>query len=186
MKMKKKLNYNNSTKTAIGGIIAALSLVIMMLTTVIPTLTYAMPAMAGVLLILIVIEVDKKWATGVYVVVSILSMFLIADKEAAVMYVMFFGYYSILKAIIEGKLNKVFSWIVKFAVFNVTMILAFLIVTYVFNIPFDDMSKFGKWSVWILLLIGNFVFLIYDFLLTRLVSLYMLRLHKSFKRIFKY
>lgn len=182
----KKLKYNNSTKTAIGGIIAALSLVIMMLTSVIPTLTYAMPAMAGVLLILIVIEVDKKWALGVYVVVGILSMFLVADKEAAVMYVMFFGYYSVLKAVIEGKLNKAVSWIVKFAVFNVTMIIAFLIVTYVFKIPFEDMNKFGKWSVWILLLMGNFVFLVYDILLTRLVSLYMIRLHKSFKKIFKH
>lgn len=181
----KKLSYKNSTKTAIGGIIAALSIVTMMITAVIPTLTYTMPAIAGVLLILVVIEVDKKWATGVYVVVGVLSMFFVADKEAAVMYVMFFGYYSILKAVIEGKLNKVVSWIVKILVFNITMILAFLIVTYVFKIPFDDMNKFGKWSVWILLLMGNFVFLVYDVLLSRLITLYMLRLHKSFKKIFK-
>lgn len=182
----KRLSYKNSTKTAIGGIIAALSIVSLMLTAVIPTLTYALPAFAGILLILVVIEVDKKWAMGVYVVVGILSMLLVADKEAAIMYVMFFGYYSILKAVLENKLNKVICWIVKFAVFNVAVILAFLIVTYIFKIPFDEMSGLGKWSAWILLLIGNFVFLIYDILLTRLISLYMIRLHKSFKRIFKY
>ena len=81
--------YKNSTKTAIGGIIAALSIVLMLLTSAIPTLTYAIPAIAGLLLVVIVIEVNKKWAFGVYFVVGVLSMLLVADKEAAVMYVMF-------------------------------------------------------------------------------------------------
>ena len=88
--------YKNSTKTAIGGIIAALSIVLMLLTSAIPTLTYAIPAIAGLLLVIIVIEVNKKWAFGVYFVVGVLSMLLVADKEAAVMYVMFFGYYPII------------------------------------------------------------------------------------------
>ena len=56
--------YKNSTKTAIGGIIAALSIVLMLLTSAIPTLTYAIPAIAGLLLVVIVIEVNKKWAFG--------------------------------------------------------------------------------------------------------------------------
>lgn len=62
--------YKNSTKTAIGGIIAALSIVLMLLTSAIPTLTYAIPAIAGLLLVIIVIEVNKKWAFGVYFVVA--------------------------------------------------------------------------------------------------------------------
>lgn len=68
-------------------------------------------------------------------------MLLVADKEAAVMYVMFFGYYPIIKAMVEKKLNKALSWTVKFIIFNISMILAFLIVTYVFKVPFEEMKS---------------------------------------------
>ena len=59
-------NSKKSSKTAVGGVITALSIVLMFLTSVIPTLTYALPAAAGFLITLIVIEIDKKWALGVY------------------------------------------------------------------------------------------------------------------------
>ena len=55
-----------SSKCAIGGIVSALSLVLMISVAIIPFLTYALPALAGVLIIFIVIEIDKKWAFGVY------------------------------------------------------------------------------------------------------------------------
>ena len=101
------------------------------------------------------------------------------------MYVMFFGYYPIIKAMVEKKLNKALSWTVKFVIFNISMILSFLIVTYVFKVPFEEMKKYGAAAAWILLALGNVVFLIYDIALTRLITLYMLKWRKSFKRIFK-
>lgn len=120
-------NSKKSSKTAVGGVITALSIVLMFLTSVIPTLTYALPAAAGFLITLIVIEIDKKWALGVYVAVSLLSVLLIADKEAAVMYIMFFGYYPIVKAIFEKHFHSMLLWVLKFAVFNVGAVAAFFI-----------------------------------------------------------
>lgn len=179
-------NSEKSAKTAVGGIVTALSIVIMFMTSVIPTLTYALPAAAGILLCLIVIEIDKKWAFGVYAAVSVLSVLLIADKEAAVMYVMFFGYYPILKGVFEGKLSSLVSWILKFIVFNAGVILAFIISIYVFNIPFDEMETYGYGAAVILLIAGNVIFLIYDFALSNLIKLYLLKWRKSFRRIFKF
>lgn len=175
----------NSTRTALGGILASLSVVLMMLTSVIPTLTYALPAMSGVLLVIEVIEVDKKWAAGVYATVSVLSVFLLADKEAATMYVMFFGYYPILKAVIESKCPRWLSWLLKFFLFNLSMTAAFLLVTYVFHIPFEEMEKYGAIAAWGLLGLGNVAFLLYDFALSRLIGLYLLKWRKAFRRIFK-
>ena len=60
--------------------IAALSVTIMLSTAVIPYLTYALPAMAGVLLVLMVIEINKSWALCTYVAVSILSFLILPDK----------------------------------------------------------------------------------------------------------
>ena len=96
-----------SSKCAIGGIVAALSLVMLISVAIIPFLTYALPAAAGALIVLIVIEIDKKWAFGVYAAVAILSMLLVADKEVAVMYTAFFGYYPIVKAVFEKHMPAV-------------------------------------------------------------------------------
>ena len=90
-----------SSKTALGGILAALSLVLMFLFAIFPSATIAAPAVASILLIFAVLEMGKGWAFGIYVAVSLLAMLVVPTKEAAVLYVVFFGYYPILKALIE-------------------------------------------------------------------------------------
>lgn len=174
-----------SFKAAFGGIVAALSLLFMLLTSIFPTLTYTMPAIAGALLMALVIEIGSGFAGSVYVAVGILSLLLVADKEAAVMYIAFFGYYPILKAFIESHLKKIPSWIIKFIVFNISMIISYFVVSKVFNIPFDDMGMFGEYALFGLLAMGNVAFLLYDILLTRLVSIYLYRWQKYIKRVFK-
>ncbi len=182
----KRSSVKKSAKTALGGIITALSVVLMFMTSVIPTLTYALPAAAGFLITLVVIEIDKKWAVGVYAAVSILSILLVADKEAALMYIFFFGYYPILKAVFEKKFKSVLLWLLKFAVFNVGVICAFFITTYVFMIPFDEMEEYGSVAAWGLLAAGNVIFLLYDFAMSNLIQLYFLKWRKIFKRIFRF
>ena len=70
-----------SSRCAIGGIVASLSLVLMISVAVIPFLTYALPALAGALIMFIVVEINRKWAFGVYSAVAILGMILCAEKE---------------------------------------------------------------------------------------------------------
>ncbi len=183
----KQNHFRNSSKTALGGIVAALSVTMMFLTAVIPTLTYALPAAAGVLLIIVVIDVDKKWAFGVYAAVSLLSLLVLPDKEAAVMYVFFFGHYPIVKAILESKhIHRVVLWLLKLLLFNVSVAAAYLIIIYVFQLPLDDMEEFGKWGIPLLLGLGNVVFVVYDVALSRLVTLYMLKWRKAFRKILKF
>ena len=88
---KEKPGLKQSSKCAIGGIVAAVSLVLMISVAIIPFLTYALPAVAGLFIVFIVIEIDKKWAFGVYCTVAILGMLLVPDKEVAVMYLAFFA-----------------------------------------------------------------------------------------------
>jgi hypothetical protein len=178
-------NLNKSSKTALGGIIAAVSVVLMFLTSVIPSLTYAIPAAAGLLLLIMVIEIDKKWATVVYVAVSILSVLLVADKEAAVMYLAFFGYYPIIKQPIEKHLNSIICWIVKFLIFNAAVITSYLLLIYVFKISMDDFGDFTKIAIAGVYIAFNVVFVIYDLALTRMITAYVFRWQKHFRKIFK-
>lgn len=172
-------------KIAFGGVTSALSLTIMFLTGLIPTLTYAMPAISGALLMMLAIEINPKFAGAVYMSVSILSFLVVADKEAAVMYALFFGYYPIIKGFIEKNTKAVFSWIIKYIIFNIAVISSYFIVTRLLGIGFDDMGLFGKYALPALLALANIVFAVYDIALTRLVSMYLYSWQKYVKRMFK-
>ena len=174
-----------SSKCAIGGIVAALSLVLMISAAVFPFLELALPAVAGALIIFMVIEVDKKWALGVYSAVAILAMLLVANKEVAVMYLAFFGYYPILKAVIEKKLPKVLDWVTKIFTFAGTMTLAYWLMMKFMGVTIDEMEEFGLMAIPLLLGLGIFAFVMYDIALTKFITLYMIKWRKYFKRYFK-
>lgn len=174
-----------STRVALCGIISSVSVVLMFMTGLVPFLTYTLPAVSGALLAIIVIEINKKWATGAYIAISLLSLLIVADKEAAMFFVAFFGYYPIIKEVIENKLPKVLEWIVKLLLFNVAAVVAYAVIIYVFGIPFDEMEEYGKYSILLLLAMGNVIFILYDYCVTSLITLYYQRWQKSFHNLFK-
>lgn len=175
----------NTYKIALGGIITALSVLLMFLTGLFPMATYALPGIAGVLLVCAVIEIGSGYAFMIYAAVSLLSIFIAPDKEAAVMYILILGYYPVVKKYIE-KLNKlVIEWILKLALFNITVIAAWCIVMYVLKIPDDSMGMLGQYGPYILLALGNVTFIIYDIAITGLIGMYMQKIHPFLKKLFK-
>lgn len=152
---------------------------------VIPFLTYALPAVAGVLIVFIVVEIDKKWAFGVFSAVAILAFLLVPDKEVAMMYIAFFGYYPIIKAVLESRLPVALSWIVKVLLFNLTMVAAYLVLIFVMGIEVDEITEYGMIAVPMLLGAGSITFIAYDFALTQIITLYLVKWRKYFKRYFK-
>lgn len=174
-----------SSKCALGGIVSALSLVLMISVAVIPFLTYALPAAAGMLIVFMVIETDKKWAFGVYAAVAILGVLLVPDKEVAVMYLAFFGYYPILKAVMESKLRPTLCWALKIGSFLLTMVVSYFLMIKLMGVTIDEIDEFGVMAIPMLLGLGTFAFVLYDIALSKLVTLYMLKWRKYFKRYFK-
>ena len=175
---------SKSGKIALGGLLTALGVVLMFLTGLIPIGTYALPAIAGVLLIVAVIEIGAKWAWMIYAAVAVLSLLFAADKEAALLFVLFFGYYPVLKSFLERISNKVLSWISKFAVFNVAVACFFLAVNFL-QLPEDSFTVFGIYLPWVFLILGNAVFLIYDIALSGLVATYVEKLHHRVTKTLK-
>lgn len=184
--MKRGAVLKNTALTALGGVISALSVFIMFLSGIFPFLTYVIPVFSGLLIIVLVREVDLKWAFFVYCAVSILSLLMVADKESAVMYACFFGYYPIAKDIIEAHLKTPFSQLAKFLLFNVAIVLGYVAIIYVFGIPIEDMDEFGKYTPLVLLALGNLVFVVYDMLIRNLNFLYVKKLHKIISKIFDF
>ena len=174
-----------SSKCAIGGIVASLSLVLMISVAVIPFLTYALPALAGALIIFIVVEIDKKWAFGVYATVAILGMILVPEKEVAVMYLVLFGYYPIFKSFVESKFPLVIEWIIKILSFVLTMAGSYYLMMKFMGVTIDETEEWGVWAYPILLGMGTFAFILYDIALTKTITLYIMKWQKHFKRYFK-
>lgn len=167
-----------SVRVAFSGIITAFCTVLMFLTGLIPIATYALPALSGALLIVVVIEIGPSWAWSVYIAASALCLLISGDKEAALLFILFFGYYPILKAAIEKIHNKYCSYLLKFAVFNCSMISVFFLSIKVLGVPVDSFTVFGVNMPWIFLIAGNFVFVLYDYSLSTLVVTYYQRFHK--------
>ena len=176
---------SKSGKIALGGLLTALGVVLMFLTGLIPIGTYALPAIAGVLLIVAVIEIGATWAWMIYAAVAVLSLLFAADKEAALLFVLFFGYYPVLKSFLERISNKVLSWISKFAVFNVAVVACFFLAVNFLQLPEDSFTVFGIYLPWVFLILGNAVFLIYDIALSGLVATYVEKLHHRVTKTLK-
>ena len=171
-----------SVKVSLGGVVAALSLVLMLLTSIIPFGTYAFPAFAGILLVLLVFNLGYAYAFAVYFVTAALSFLLVTDKEAALYYAMFLGFYPILKGVIERIPSKPVQYIVKLALFNVCMIAAFYIGITLLSIPKESFNLFGVYLPWVFLILGNIVFIIYDLCITRLVTIYLIKWHNRLNK----
>ena len=96
----------NSMKLALCGMMAALSTVLLFLTGAAPVATLALPAIAGCLLIPVVVEVGLPWAFGVYGVCSVLGVFLAPDRQALLFYVLFFGHYPALQQAMQEMIRS--------------------------------------------------------------------------------
>lgn len=86
---------------AFGGVLSGLAVILMFLTGIFPFAEYALPAMAGALLIIMVIEYGYRYALLCFFAVAVLSLLVGPNKEAAVLFAGFFGYYPILKGVLE-------------------------------------------------------------------------------------
>ena len=94
------MSLKRTGKVALCGVMAALSTVIMLLS-YFPYLTYAVPAVAGLLFVILSIEVGPKWSFMSYAATAVL-VFLLAEQEAKIMFIAFFGYYPIVKGLVES------------------------------------------------------------------------------------
>lgn len=174
---------NNSKKITLCSLTAALSVVIMF-TGYFPYLTYAIPALAGIFMMIPLIECGLSWSFATYAVSSVI-IFITGETESKVLYVLFLGYYPIVKSVIE-KINKqAIEWILKLLCFNTAIVIFYYVSSFLFSISYDEFNLYGKYAVYAFWFLCNIVFVLYDIGISRVASYYMLNLHNKIKRIIK-
>ena len=170
-------------KIVLGGVFGALALMFMLMTAF-PLGTYALPAIAGALLIPVVIEAGVKTGWMVYAAVALLSLLIAPDMEAKVLFIAFFGYYPVLKSQVERIRRRPLEWLAKLGVFNVSVVASYLLMLFVFHLDMDTFVVGGVNFAFLFLLAGNVIFVIYDYALSNLVTMYFRVLHPRLSRIF--
>lgn len=160
MKQKRK---TPAATTALGGVLAALAVVIMVLGGMIPAATYVVPMLCTILLQMVLISCGTRIAWAWYGAVALLGMLLSPDKEAAGVFLVI-GFYPIFKP----RLDRCKSGILlKVGYFNSAIVLLYLLLLKVFGLDGlrEEFSELSRWMFAVLLVLGNLVFFMLDHLL---------------------
>ncbi len=155
-----------------------------MLLSYFPYLTYGIPAVAGLFIMAVVMEIDCKWAFGAYLSSAVL-VFFSAENESRLIYVFFLGFYPILKALIERINKPIPEWTLKILSFNVAVLCVYTLFAGMFGIDMSDFGVLGKYGAFILLGLGNIVFVMYDIALCRMAQFYIVMVRPKLKGILK-
>lgn len=148
---------------ALGGVLAALAVVILSIGTLIPGTGYICPILCMLLTQAVLHSCGRRIAWAWYGAVALLSTLLAADKEAAAVF-LFLGYYPILKPWFDGRRLRLLT---KAVYFNTSAIVMTLLLEQVLGIPVveEEFQSMREALICALLMLANLTFFLSDKLL---------------------
>ena len=148
---------------ALGGMMAALAEVIMALGGMIPLNTFLCPIWCMMLLRFVLTICGRRVAWAWYGTVTILSLLLGPDKEAAAIFAVL-GYYPILKPRLD---RMKLGLVLKLALFNIVILAMYWVLIRVLGMDqiASDYAEMGMVMTVIMLILGNVTFWLLDIVL---------------------
>ena len=167
----------NSRRLAVGGMMVALAVAVMLLGGVIPAATFCCPALAGVLLLPVVAECGRRMALGAYVAIAALSLILGPDKEAALLFA-FAGYYPVVKWNLDRIRNRWLRRGLKALILNGAIALMYALVFFVLRLDqiMADYADMTRAMLIAFVLLGNVTLALYDRMLAVMAFVYLKKL----------
>lgn len=176
-------------KLTLGAVLAAMGVVMLTVGGLVEVLDLSMAALASFFCIFAVIEMGRGYPIMIYLATGMLAVLIMPQSLSGWIYLLFFGYYPIVKEKLE-KLPSTVAWILKLIVFNLAVTLYAVICYFLFFgelelllLEFSTLfgMNTGAILVAVIYAILNVVFVIYDFALTKLITLYLVRLRRKFR-----
>lgn len=167
----------NTKKLTFSALLAAISVILLMISGIAPSGKLAVAAVAALLPAAAVISCGSGWGLGCYAVAAILSLILVPGKGTAVIFTVLFGPYSILKCLVERTDKLILKWIIKLIVCNGLLAILY----FGFSSVFIDVIQVVSIPLPLIIICVNVVFIVYDLGFTKLISFYCARLGKNFK-----
>jgi hypothetical protein len=152
-----------SNKMAKGGIFAALSLILLYLSSAFPTNRLFILVIASCIIPLSILLTGIKNTLVVYGTVSLLSIFIIPSKLISIAYILIFGCYGFVKYYIERLRRIPLEFVLKLLYFNISS----LIIICLYKLL---LIKIPNLNIYFLLPIMELSFLVYDYTLTIFIA----------------
>ncbi len=167
----------NSRRIALGGMMSALAVTVMLLVGVIPAATFCAPALAGLLLVPVYVEGGMKDALVAYAAVGALSLMLCPDKECALLFA-FLGWYPAVKWTLDARMKPWPRRLLKLALWNLAAGAMLALIAYVLRMDevMAEYREMGRAMLAAFALLGNITMMLYDRLLAIVAALYLRRL----------
>lgn len=165
-------------RVALVGVLTALSLIFLYVSSVLPTGRLGFVALAGLLPAGAVVSAGLPAGAFCYAATGILGLLLSPDKGNALLYLVFFGLYPLMKCLIERMRKLSLEILCKLFFFNSVLTLCWFVLrkALLAGLP----ALFGPLGA--LYLFGNAVFLMYDFGFSKLIAFYALRVDKAIRK----
>lgn len=168
----------DTKRTALAGVFAALCFVFLFMGSIIDVLDLSSAALASFVILVSVVELGNFYSLGVYSVAAVLAAALLPNKQPAVYFILFSGFYPVVKVYLNRMKPKWLSYLARFAVFDVCAAGTIAALVFVLGIPTEN-SDYAKWYFLLMIIAGNAAFFVYDLALERAAALYTSRLRKS-------
>ena len=148
----------STRKLTRAGILTAMAVALLYAEAWVPRGGIALAALACLVGAAVLIECGLWWALGHYLVTALLALLLSPDKTPALWYALVLGPWPVLKHVIERLESPVARWALKLAAFTGAM---------------------PEAPVYFLLPALALVFIAFDIAFTRLIGLYVRRVHRA-------
>ena len=168
---------SKSAKVAYPAILGALSLIFVYIASIAPSGNWGFVAIAGLFPAAAVISVGMKAGFLCWAGVSVLAFLILPGKFCALLFAALFGLYPMIKAFTEGLRRKVLGYVLKLVFFNAVFTLIFAVM----KAAVLDSLPGALAETWLLYLVGNVVFLLYDFGFSKLIGFYIARIGRAVK-----
>ena len=172
-------------RIALVGVLSALALALLLSTYLFPTASIALAGVAALCGIPVVIEMGRKAGLLHFAAVALLSAITALAAEGTMVYIAFFGWYTVFKAFIEGKnLPRAIEWVVKIGVFAAAVAAYGAVWIFLLEMPIP--KEFALWMLPIAAVLLCAVFVVYDIGLTRVIGTYFSRIQPKIRGLFRF
>lgn|SRR5690554_1201713 len=158
---------SKSRLVARGGITVLLTVLFLYLVVIIPTVKLFLFSLCTVFLAIMVIEHGKKAAFITYLAAAFLGLIILPNKLIMIPYVLYFGYYGIIKSLFEQRDNLIQEWFLKLGSYNLALLICYRLFSGIFSLSLNS-----RLPLIVLFFIAEVYLFIYDYCYSLAVSYY--------------
>lgn len=158
-----------------AALMAALAVALMYVGCLLPSMELVMDMVAGLIVGTVVAAMGIRAGLLCCVAAGLLALMLIPSKAAALLFLVAFGLYPVVKSWLEMKNRRVLEWVGKFAFFNLVLLFS---MTFLKEFMLEGVAV----PLPLILIGGNLFFLLYDYTFSRWMTILQVRILAPLRR----